>query len=58
VMIVLNTSNKDKVLETNRFAERMQGFSKAKNVVTGATISDIGSLEVGKNSCLVLELSY
>jgi glycosidase len=56
VMIVLNTSNTDKVVDTNRFAERMQGFSRAKNVVTGEVISHLSALSVGKNLPLVLEL--
>lgn len=58
VMVVLNTSDKDKVVETQRFAERMQGFSKAKNVVNSETINNLSSLPVGKNSCLVLELGF
>jgi neopullulanase len=56
VMLVLNTSNTDKVVDTNRFAERMQGFSRAKNVVTGEVISNLSALSVGKNLPLVLEL--
>ncbi len=56
VMVVLNTSNKDKTLETLRFAERMQGFSRAKNVVTGEIINDLSRLTLEKNSCLILEL--
>lgn len=56
VMIVLNFSNNDKVLETKRFAERMTDFTKAKNVLTGETLTDLTTLKVGKNSPLVLEL--
>jgi glycosidase len=56
VMIVLNFSNQAKTLETKRFAERMTGFSKAKNVLTGETLTDLTKLELGKNSPLVLEL--
>lgn len=56
VMVVLNTANTDKTLETSRFAERMQGFTKAKNVVTGEVITDLTKLMIGKNAPLVLEL--
>ena len=56
VMVVLNFSNVDKVLETTRFAERMAGFTKAKNVVTGKILTDLTKLEVGKNLPLILEL--
>ena len=56
VMIVLNFSNENKTLETKRFAERMNGFSKAKNVLNGETLTNLSRLEVGKNLPLVLEL--
>lgn len=56
VMVVLNTSNMDKNLDTKRFAERMQGFSHGKNVITGDMLNDLGRLSLEKNSCLVLEL--
>jgi len=56
VMVVLNTANKDMSLNTKRFAERMEGFTTARNVATGATISDFSTLQIPKNSPLVLEL--
>ncbi|MBC7774058.1 MAG: cyclomaltodextrinase C-terminal domain-containing protein, partial [Phycisphaerae bacterium] len=56
VMVVLNFSNENKTLETKRFAERMTGFTKAKNVLTGEVLTDLTKLELGKNSPLVLEL--
>ena len=56
VMVVLNFSNENKTLGTMRFAERMVGFTKAKNVVTGEILTDLTKLEIGKNLPLVLEL--
>jgi glycosidase len=56
VMVVLNTANVDKTLDTSRFAERMSGFTTAKNVVTGEMVGNLGTLSIGKNSALVLEL--
>ncbi|GAB4491506.1 MAG: glycoside hydrolase family 13 protein [Saprospiraceae bacterium] len=56
VMVVLNFSNEDKTLETSRFAERMQGFTKAKNVVTGEILNDISKMTVGKNAPVIFEL--
>jgi glycosidase len=56
VMIVLNFSNEDKTLETKRFAERLDGFSKAKNVATGEALEDLTKLALKKNAPLVLEL--
>ncbi|MFN4256122.1 MAG: glycoside hydrolase family 13 protein [Saprospiraceae bacterium] len=56
VMVTLNTANSDKTLETSRFEERMRGFTKAKNVVTGEILTDLSKLNLPKNSPLVLEL--
>jgi len=57
VMVVLNFSNKEVTLDTARFAERMKGFSSAKNVATGETVSNLSKLMLGKNGPLVLELN-
>ena len=56
VMVVLNTAKAERTLDKARFAERMQGFSRAKDVVTGAVLEDLSKLVVPGNSALVLEL--
>lgn len=56
VMVVMNTANQEMTVDTRRFAERMQGFSGAREVVTGARIEDLSKLVLGKNSAVVLEL--
>lgn len=56
VMVTLNTANSDKTLETSRFEERIRGFTKAKNVVTGEILTDLSKFSLPKNSPLVLEL--
>jgi glycosidase len=56
VMVLINTGNSERRVDTTPFAERMQGFSKAKNVVTGEIISDLSNLYLERNSPLVLEL--
>lgn len=56
LMVVLNFSGEAKTLDTRRFAERMQGFSRATDVVTGSAFNDLSQLKVEKNSPLVLEL--
>lgn len=56
VMVVLNTANSERTVETARFAERMQGFTKARDVVTGTLLSDFSKLIIEKNSALILEL--
>ncbi len=50
VMVTLNTSNVDKTLDTSRFAERMKGFSQARNIVTGETVTDLSKLMIGETS--------
>lgn len=57
VMVVLNFSNEDKTLNTMRFAERMTGFSSAKNVLTGERVTNLTSLQIGKHLPLILELT-
>ena len=56
VMVVLNTSNQDRTLNTARFAEMIQQRTSAVNIATGETISDIKLLNIPKNTPLVLEL--
>ncbi|MBL7825444.1 MAG: glycoside hydrolase family 13 protein [Saprospiraceae bacterium] len=56
VMVILNTANSERTVDTARFAERMTGFSKAKDVATGAMINDLSKLTLERNSPLVLEL--
>lgn len=56
VMVALNFSNEDKTLDTQRFAERLQGLGKAKNVVSGEILSNLAQLSLKKGLPLVLEL--
>jgi glycosidase len=56
VMVILNTSDAQKKLDTKRFEERTSGFSKAKNVVTGNMVADLSIIDVLPKSATVLEL--
>lgn len=56
VMVVLNTANSDREIETKRFDERLRGFTSAREVVSGQTFSDLSRLKIPANSPLVLEL--
>ncbi len=56
VAVFLNTANKDMEIDLSRFAERMQGFTQAKDVTTGAIITDLHTLKITKNSPIVWEL--
>ncbi len=56
VMVIINTANDERTIQTERFAEIIQGRTKAKNIATGGTLDNIRSLTIPKNSPLVLEL--
>ncbi len=56
VMVVMNTNNESKTVDTKRYKERMTGFSTAKNIIDDSTLTDLSSLKIEKNSIIVLEL--
>ncbi|HYG37896.1 MAG TPA: glycoside hydrolase family 13 protein [Cytophagales bacterium] len=57
VMVVLNTGKETRKLNIERFAERLNGFSKGRDVVTGKIYENLKDIEVEVNASLVLELS-
>ncbi len=56
VMVVLNTAAGTSRVDTRRFAERMQGFTRAKNILTGELYTDLSELVLPGYAPLVLEL--
>jgi len=56
VMVIINTEDKVKQLNTSRFSERMKGAHAALDIVSGENISSIQTLTVPAKSSLVLEL--
>ena len=55
VMVVGNTTKEEKKIAVERFAERMKGLSKYKDVITG-TVSDIKEFTLGAGQTKVMEL--
>lgn len=55
VMVIVNNTEKEKILNTDRFAERTTGITSAKNVITGENI-DFKNIKVPAKTTLVLEL--
>lgn len=55
-MIATNTMDKAMNLNTVRFVERMKGFTRARNVITNETISNISSINLLPKTAVVLEL--
>jgi hypothetical protein len=56
VMVVTNNNDTESTVKTERFAERIKGFTKARNVLTGEAITSIGNLTIPAKTALVLEL--
>ncbi|ADB38896.1 glycoside hydrolase family 13 protein [Spirosoma linguale] len=56
VMVASNTGDKEISLDTSRFAERMNGFTSARNVQTDALLTDLKMIKLPAKSALVLEL--
>ncbi|GAB3901699.1 glycoside hydrolase family 13 protein [Larkinella knui] len=58
VLVATNSTNQEIGLETARFAERMAGFSKARNILTDETITDLSRLKIPAKTAVVLELGH
>ncbi len=56
IMVILNTNDEAKEVNTERFEERMAGFSAGKNVVSGTLLKNINDITIPENSTLVIEL--
>lgn len=58
VMVIMNANDKAETLDTKRFVERMKGFTKAKNIISGEYLSGIDQIEILPDQTLVLELIH
>lgn len=56
VMVVMNTSNDEKSIDFNRFAESTKGFTTAKNIVTGVVNPVNTSWKVPGKTIWIMEL--
>jgi glycosidase len=57
VMVVLNNSpDKTQTISTQRYQQRMQGYTKATDILNGIMINDLSQLTIPAKSALVLEL--
>lgn len=57
VLVMLNNNNDPKTVPSSRYNERLAGFSNARNVLTGETVTNLSALSVPAKSSLILELS-
>ena len=56
VMVILNANDTPQSLATTRFTERINGFSKALDIITGKEQSITDTISIPANTTLVLEL--
>lgn len=56
VMVATNTNAKEIMLDTSRFAERLQNATSARNILTGDVVTDLKLLKLPPKTALVLEL--
>ena len=56
VMVVMNKNKEEKTIATSRFAEVMGGYTLAREVISGTTITDLANLKVPGLSALIIEL--
>ena len=55
-MIVMSQNKEDKMLDMQRFAENLAGFTGAKSVLSNETITDLKSIKIKANSFNLFEL--
>ncbi|RNI27426.1 alpha-amylase [Rufibacter immobilis] len=56
VMVATNSTDKEAELKTERYKERLQGFSKARNVLTDQNLNTLTTIKIPAKTALVLEL--
>ena len=56
VMVIMNSGDSEKTIGLDRFIERTSGFSKAKNIVTGASQNLSGEWKIPGKAIWILEL--
>jgi hypothetical protein len=57
MMCVMNTGDQSATIDLSRFAERIKGFTKAYDVVTGVIFNLEQKLTLGEKYLLVMELN-
>ena len=56
VMVLLNNNAETKTVNTGRYAECLQDFTTAKDVISGFTVMDLQTLKVPAKSAMILDL--
>jgi galactokinase len=56
VMVIVNSNEQEETLATERFDERIKGFTKAMDVITGTAYNSIQTIQLPSKKVLVFEL--
>lgn len=56
IMVATNTTDKEVDMKTERFAERLNGFTKGKNILTDAPLASLATIKVPAKTAIVVEL--
>lgn len=56
VMVILNNNPEEKTLSGKRFAERLQGFNSAENIVSKQSVTNLQTFTLPAKSATILEL--
>ena len=56
VMILFNGNEESQSVDLSRYQEKLQNFTKARNVITDEVIQNLSSLSLNKKQTMVLEL--
>jgi glycosidase len=56
VMVIMNGDATEKILNTKRFAENLQGVTKGVDILTGKNVTEVGNISVAPLTALVIEL--
>jgi neopullulanase len=57
IMVILNKNGSETVLPTERFSERMHGFSSGKDLITSQNLDDLSEIRVPARSAMIIELT-
>jgi len=55
-MVMMNGNSKEMKVNTNRFAELMNGKIKAKNVITDESVPNLNEITIPAMTTLILQL--
>ena len=56
IMVLMNQSDKEMSVDTQRYEERLKGFTKANNILEKNELNDLKNIKLPRNSAMVLEL--